>query len=89
MLEHQRRYTEEELAAKLKEAGFTVDKMFTFNRATVPAWFVNGRVFKRKDFSRIQLKIFDSMVFILRKVDWLLPWKGLSLIAIARRPESA
>ena len=89
VLEHQRRYTEEELAAKLKEAGFTVDKMFSFNRATVPAWFINGRVFKRKDFSRVQLKIFDSMIFILRKVDWLLPWKGLSLIAIARRPESA
>jgi len=89
VLEHQRRYTEEELAAKLKEAGFTIDKLFTFNRATVPAWFINGRIFKRKDFSRVQLKIFDSMVFILRKVDAWLPWKGLSLIAIARRPESA
>ncbi len=41
---------------------------------------------KRKTFSKIQLKIFDSMVWIWRVIDKVFPWRGISLVAIARKP---
>ena len=77
-----------ELTEKLQRAGFQVDTVFSFNRITVPAWYINGRIFKKKRFGRFQLKVFDSLVWLWKKVDRVLPWKGLSLIAVARKPES-
>ena len=41
---------------------------------------------KREHFSRIQLKILDWMIWLIRRIDHLLPWPGVSLIAVARRP---
>jgi SAM-dependent methyltransferase len=86
VLGHFRRYSREELEGKLKEAGFEVEEIFTFNRVTVPAWWWNARVLKRRHFSKIQLKIFDSTVWFWRRFDKLIPWQGISLIAIARKP---
>ena len=85
-LDHHRRYTEKDLGRKLGEAGFVVEKTFTFNRVVVPAWYVNSRLLKRKTFSKIQLKIFDSLVWIWRAIDRVFPWRGISLVAIARKP---
>ena len=85
-LHHRERYTRAVLERSLVEAGFAVERIFDFNRATVPAWWVNGTVLKRRVFSRVQLKIFDMSVPILRRIDRLWPWSGLSLIAVARRP---
>ena len=44
---------------------------------------------RRRSFSRLQLKLFDLAVPVLRLVDRLLPWNGLGLVAIARRVETA
>jgi len=35
------------------------------------------------------LKLFDKTVWIWRRIDGLLPWQGLSLIAVARRNDGA
>lgn len=85
-LEHRERYTREGLKRSLEHAGFVVEKIFDFNRASVPGWWFNGRVLKRRTFSRFQLKVFDSLVPILRHVDHWLPYGGQSVIGIARRP---
>ena len=87
-LDHFRRYRPSELADRLKQVGFEVEKQFSFNRAAVPAWWLNGRVLKRKTFSRIQLKVYDSLVWLFRLVDPFVPWPGISTIAIARKPAS-
>ena len=47
---------------------------------------MNGTVLKREHFSRVQLKILDWMMWLVRRIDHLLPWPGVSLIAVARRP---
>ena len=86
VLGHFRRYTRPELESKLAEAGLEVEKVFTFNRVTVPGWWVNGRLMRRKHFGKIQLKLFDSLVWLWRRIDRLLPWRGISLIAIAKNP---
>ena len=51
----------------------------------VPGWNLNGKLLKRRHFSRGQLKIFNIAVPILRRIDRLFPWKGLGIIAVARR----
>jgi glycosyltransferase involved in cell wall biosynthesis len=85
-LEHRKRYTAPELREALARAGFVVEKIFDFNRVSVPGWWFNGKVLRRRRFSRLQLKMVDSLVPILRRIEWLWPWKGLSLVAVAAKP---
>jgi hypothetical protein len=70
---------EEELTA----AGFRVEKIFDFNRISVTGWWFNGKLLRRRTFSRIQLKLLDIAMPILSRLDRLLPWGGLSIIGIA------
>jgi 2-polyprenyl-3-methyl-5-hydroxy-6-metoxy-1,4-benzoquinol methylase len=81
-LGHFLRYTPDGLKALMTAAGFDVVKMFDFNRVSAPAWWLNGRVLKRQTFSRIQLKMFDAALPIFRRLDWMLPWTGISVIGI-------
>ena len=88
-LEHRCRYARAQLLEELEEAGFTVESCRDFNRAGMPGWWWNGRVLERTGFGRVQLKIFNALVPVLRVVDRLLPWKGLGLITVARRSDPA
>ena len=81
---HRRRYLRAGLHALLGEAGYTVETISDFNRVSLPAWVWNGRVVKRKTFGRVQLKLFDTFVWLFRRIDRFLPWPGQSLIAVAR-----
>jgi len=86
VLEHQRRYTVDELRAKMAEAGFEVQRIFGFNRVTRPGWWVSGKVLRRHAFSRFQLFWFDRLVWLWRRLDRALPWDGVSIVAIGRKP---
>lgn len=83
---HLRRYTAADLEQKIRAAGFEVVKAFTFNRIGLPAWWLNGRVLRRRSFGRIQLKLYDALVWLWRLLERILPWPGLSLIVVARKP---
>jgi len=85
VLEHRCRYEPEQLRDELEAAGFEVEIMEQFNRVSRPAWWWNGRVLKRRAFGRVQLKIFDVMVPLLRRIDPIIPWRGLGLLAVARK----
>ena len=85
-LGHCRRYSEEELLAKLENAGFQVDRVIRFNKITRPGWYVNGRLMKRRTFSRFQIFVFDHLVWLWRKIDPWLPWRPTSIIAVGVRP---
>jgi glycosyltransferase involved in cell wall biosynthesis len=85
VLGHVRRYTRDSLRAALDAAGLEVETMFDFNRATTPAWWLNGRVLRRRHFGRVQLKLVNHTVWLLRPLDKVLPWKGTSLVAVAKR----
>jgi len=86
VLGHQRRYTRQELRAALEAEGFVVEQLFDFNRVTTPAWWVNGKLLKRRHFSKAQLKVVNSLTWLFRRVERVLPWQGVSLIAVARHP---
>ncbi len=84
-LGHQRRFSRRELRELLENAGFKVEKFYQLNRAGVPAWALYGRLLHRKKINKVTLKIFDKTVWFLRLIDPLLPWPGLTLVAVARK----
>jgi len=82
-LGHFRRYSRGELQQKMGQAGFRVERILDFNRISRPAWYVNGRLLKRRTIGRFQLYVFDSLVWLWRRIDGWLPWPPTSIIAIA------
>ena len=87
-LEHRERYTRKSLQEGLERAGFRVERIFDFNRFSVPGWWLNGKILRRKKFSRAQLKVLQITMPALRRMDGALPWGGLSLIAVATKPQA-
>jgi len=86
-LDHRERYTRKSLQEGLEKAGFRVERIFDFNRFSVPGWWFNGKVLRKKTFSHVQLKVLQMTMPILRRLDSILPWGGLSLIAVASKPK--
>jgi glycosyltransferase involved in cell wall biosynthesis len=84
-LGHFRRYSEEQLRGRMVEAGFTVEAMLRFNRISRPGWWLNGKILKHRTINRSQLKNFDRLVWLFRRIDAYLPWSPTSIIAIGRK----
>ena len=91
VLGHRRRYTVESLARLAADAGFTVREMVHFNRVGRPAWWLNGRLLKRRDFGLFQIMMLNLLTPLFRLVDRALPFDALSLIAVLEpvAPEAA
>jgi SAM-dependent methyltransferase len=85
VLGHRCRYSRREVTDELARAGFTVESISDFNRFGVLGWWWNGIRRKRRNFGRVQMKIFNAMIPLLRNVDRFLPWSGLGLLLVARR----
>ena len=85
-LGHFRRYTKEELHEKLARAGFRVERVLGFNRIARPGWYVSGKILRRSTLGRFQLRAFDSLVWLWRRVDAYLPWPPVSIIAVCVKP---
>ena len=87
-LGHRRRFSRAQLCALLEEHGFIVDGMRQLNKIGALGWWLYGKLLRRRHISKVSLKIFDKTVWIWRRLDAILPWPGLSLIAIAtKQPE--
>ncbi len=85
ILNHHRRYSKPELEQKMRAAGFRIERILKFNRITYPAWFLNGRILRTKTLNRAQLRIFDRLVPLWRRIDRFLPWPPTSIIGIGVR----
>jgi glycosyltransferase involved in cell wall biosynthesis len=85
VLGHRVRYTRDMLSEELRTTGFEVETLRDFNHFGVPGWWLNGRLLKRRHFSRNQLKIFNMAVPALRRVDSWVPGRGLGIIAVSRK----
>jgi glycosyltransferase involved in cell wall biosynthesis len=84
-IHHFRRYGRDEVAAKLRAAGFEVEQLAFFNRLGVVGWYLNSVVLRRTRVPSLQLRVQNWLVPVLRAERWLpLPF-GLSLIAVGRR----
>ncbi len=85
VLGHRCRYSREMLSEELRATGFEIESFSDFNHFAIPGWWLNGKILKRRHFSRSQLKIFNMVVPVIRRIDPLVPGRGLGVIAVARK----
>lgn len=84
-LGQKRRFSPQQLRELLAQAGFEVVEEHGFNKIGSLSWWLSGKVLGQRKMNRLMLKLWDKTVWFWRRVDGLLPWKGLSLIVVARR----
>jgi glycosyltransferase involved in cell wall biosynthesis len=88
VLGHRRRYTEASLRRLALDAGLEPKSILPFNRIGTPAWWLNGRLFKRRHFGLAQIATLNLLTPVFRLVDRALPFPPLSLVAVLERPAS-
>ena len=85
--QHIRRYTKRGLARRLEETGFRVERLHYFNCLGVVAWFLAGKILRRRAIHLSDARRYDR---------WIVPWAsrleshwtpplGQSLVAVARK----
>jgi glycosyltransferase involved in cell wall biosynthesis/phospholipid N-methyltransferase len=95
VLGHKRRYTEAALRRLAEDAGFAMKVLRPFNRVGSAAWWLNGKILRRRTFGLGQIMALNLLTPLFRAVDGSLPLPALSLIAVlepqtgARRTSSA
>jgi SAM-dependent methyltransferase len=82
---HHHRFSVKEVSEILAGAGFHMERVHQLNKVGAVSWFVYGKLLGRKKIAKAALKLFDKTVWIWRRIDGLMPWRGLSVVAIARR----
>ena len=84
-LGHKRRYSAADAQSLLESQGLAVEKVYNFNKAGTPPWWAYSKLLGSKNINKPVLKIFDKTVWLWSRIDWLMPWHGLSLIVVARK----
>jgi glycosyltransferase involved in cell wall biosynthesis len=82
---HKRRFSKNEVVQLLESAGFELQSVKDFNKAGAPSWWFYSKALRRRYINKFTLKVFDKTVWFWRRIDAALPWRGLSLIAVAKR----
>lgn len=85
VLDHRRRYSPDMLAKRLRSEGLVVETQFSMNKPGVIGWYFNGNILRRKKLGRFQMKAFNALTPLFKMLDPLLPWTGLSLVAVAKK----
>jgi glycosyltransferase involved in cell wall biosynthesis len=86
VLGHHRRYTRKQLTEVAEKAGFHLENMLEFNRVGVIAWWLNGRLLRKRTFGLWQIKLLNLLTPLFRVLDNFLPLPPLSLIAVLSKP---
>jgi glycosyltransferase involved in cell wall biosynthesis len=87
-LGHYRRYTEDELASKMRQAGLEIVFSHRFCKLGAISWAFSGHVLRSKHLSPFQMKTFDRLLPLAKFLDRILPVQGMSLIMVGRKPEA-
>jgi 2-polyprenyl-3-methyl-5-hydroxy-6-metoxy-1,4-benzoquinol methylase len=82
---HERRYRREPLRRLLEQTGFAVQTARYVNPLGALGWLVSGRVLGRGEIPTGPLRLYDSLVPLLRALDRLALPFGLSVWGVARR----
>lgn len=88
-LGHHRRYTTDELATKMSDAGLQVVYAKRFCRFGALCWAFSGHVMRRRHLSPQQMIWFDRLLPLIKVLDFVLPVQGMSLIMVGRKPVDA
>jgi SAM-dependent methyltransferase len=82
VLGHKRRYSRQKLQELGASAGLDLAKLIEFNHISTIPWYINGRLFRKKTFGRIQMTILNLLTPAVKRFDRWLPWPSLSLIGV-------
>jgi len=82
---HKRRFRRDEVIRLLQSASMKVEKVRGLNKISAASWLLYSRILRTQHVHKFALKIFDKTVWIWRRLDPVLPWRGLSLILVARK----
>ena len=82
---HKRRYSAKTVRQAVESQGFDVERVWGFNSAGSPPWFLYSKLAGSRRINKVTLKIFDKSVWFWRRADRILPWPGLSLILVGRK----
>jgi hypothetical protein len=88
-LGHKRRFNKTEIREMLHSRGLALEKVSEFNKAGTPVWWAYSKRSGTRRIPKPLLKMFDKTVWAWRRLDSLIPWMGLSLIAVARKEAAA
>jgi hypothetical protein len=78
-----------QLVAIGESVGFKVERILKFNRTGVVAWWLNGKILRRRTFGLAQIRVLNLLTPIFRVLDPWLPIPPLSLIAIFRKDDGS
>ena len=67
------------------DAGLEVERILEFNRTGTAAWFLNGKLLRRRTFGLVQIMMLNLLTPLFRLVDRVVPLPALSLIAVMKR----
>lgn len=85
-LGHYRRYTKKSLSRVFEEAEFNIIHSQYFNFTGMFGWFFSGSILKKKIIPNSQVKIFDSLVPVIKIADKIIfNGLGLSTIIVGRK----
>ena len=82
---HKRRFQVEDVRRLMRENGLELERVHQLNKISVVAWWLQGKLLRRKRIGKPALKLFDKSVWLWRRLDPILPWRGLTLVVVARR----
>ena len=85
---HYRRYDKGQLKSLFETLDYKVEELFTLNKIGVLGWWWRGKIARQKAIGRFGLKAFNVMVPLFKLIDPILPWPGLSLVIVARKPDN-
>ncbi len=85
-LGHHRRYRKHDLRMLMEEAGFEVVHSRQVCKLGALAWWINGKL-GRKQLTPRQMRLFDTLWPILNWADPFLPWRGMSLMMVGKKPQ--
>ncbi|MFN8555158.1 MAG: bifunctional glycosyltransferase/class I SAM-dependent methyltransferase [Candidatus Obscuribacterales bacterium] len=85
---HLRRYDREALKKALADAGFEVRTLQDFNRLGFMGWFIFSKLLQEKELPTSMMWIFNRSLPVAKQVDYLKFLPGVSLVAVARKPDS-
>jgi SAM-dependent methyltransferase len=82
---HFRRYGRRALERVLVDAGYSVIAIRNFNPLAIPGWILSGKLLRSRRLDPRLTRIFNGIVPIARRLDFLSRWAGLALIVCAER----
>jgi len=86
---HLRRYDKEKLEQLLTKAGFEVRSVKDFNRLGFLGWLVFSRLLQEKELSGSAMWLFNLILPIAKRLEFLSFVPGVSIVAVARKPAEA